>query len=112
MMSFLLIWSLSSLGFVSLAASMSKHQKQIFAQELDASKGHLAQICGWILLAISLVLSVSPSTLSNGISYWMSVLTFSALAVGLCLSYYSHKMKLFTLILGFIVILSGLFHLI
>lgn len=112
MMSFLLIWSLSGLGFISLAASMSKHQKQIFAQELEASKSHVAQVCGWILLAISLVLSVSSSTLSNGISYWIGILTFSALAIGLCLSYYSHKMKLFTLILGFIVILSGLFHLI
>lgn len=112
MMHFLLIWSLSSLGFIALASSMSKHQKQIFAQELEPSKGHLAQICGWILLIITLVLSINSSSLSNGISYWIGILTFSALSVGLCLSYYASKIKLFALILGIIAILSAIFHLI
>lgn len=112
MMHFILIWSLSSLGFISLASTMSKHQKQMFGQELETSKNHFAQISGWILLGISLVLSISSNTLSNGISYWIGILTLSALGVGLMLSYYSHKMKLFAIILSGLVILSAVFHLI
>lgn len=112
MMYFILIWSLSSLGFISLASSMSKHQKQIFGQELETSKSHLAQISGWILLAITLVLSINSSSLSNGISYWVGALTISALSVGLWLSYYASKIRLFALILRIIAILSAIFHLI
>jgi hypothetical protein len=93
MILFLMIWSLSSLAFFALASSMSKHQKQIFGRELDESKTRLASISGWGLLILALVICISQGTLSNMISYWLGVLTFSALFVGLCLSYFESRIK-------------------
>lgn len=112
MIFFLLIWTINTLGFIALASSMSKHQKQFFAHELPTSKTRLATCLGWILLIIALILSIVPNTLSNGISYWVGVLTFSALFVGLTLSYFSHKIKILITILLIITLLSAVITLI
>ena len=91
---FILIWALCNLGFIALASSMSKHQKQIFGQELDAAKTKLATLLGWGLLVVALIACLlHGDSISNMISYWIGVLSFSALAVGLTLSYFEHKLK-------------------
>lgn len=90
---FLLIWSINCLGFIALASSMNKHQKQIYGKTLDANKTRLAQILGWVLLLIAFIACISKAQLSNMISYWIGVLTFSALFVGLCLSYFETQIK-------------------
>lgn len=102
MMFFLLILSITSLGFFALAASMSKHQKQIFGQVLDASKTRIATILGWVLLLIALILCLFAGAISNMISYWLGSLSFSALLVGLSLSYAETNIK--TINIGCIVI--------
>lgn len=112
MIFFLLIWSISILGFFALASTMSKHQKQIFGHELNASKTKLTTIIGWCLLIISLIISLIPNTLSNGISYWVGVLTFAALFVGLCLSYFAHQIKSVSWIMLILAIASALIYLI
>ena len=112
MIFFLLIWAMNTLGFITLASSMSKHQKQFFGHELPASRTKLAIYLGWILLILALILSLLPNTLSNGISYWVGVLTFSALFVGLTLSYFSHKIKIIITILLIITLLSAVITLI
>ncbi len=89
MIFFLLIWSLSSLGFFALACSMSKHQKQFFQHELSVGKTRLATLFGWCLLILALVLCLSLGTPSNDISYWFGALTIAALFVGLCISYFA-----------------------
>jgi hypothetical protein len=99
MIFFLLIWAINTLGFIALASSMSKHQKQFFNHELSTSQTKLATSVGWILLIMALILSLLPNTISNGISYWVGVLTFSALFVGLTLSYFAHKIKMIIIIL-------------
>ena len=111
MIFFLLIWSLTTLGFIALAGSMSKHQKQMFGKELDANKTRLATIIGWVLLIIGLILCLFAGTVSNMVSYWLGSLTFAALAVGLSLTYLESKIKVITT--GFIIIavLSGLISL-
>jgi Protein of unknown function (DUF3325) len=91
---FLLIWSLSSLAFIALASAMSKHQKQFYGHELSPKQTQLASITGWALLLISLIICVMSGQLSSMLSIWVGVLTFSALFVGVLLSYYSLKMKL------------------
>ena len=53
---FLIIWTLATLGFFSLASSMSKHQKQIFAKELTLQQTRLATTVGWLLLIVSLLI--------------------------------------------------------
>ncbi|MDQ9009776.1 DUF3325 domain-containing protein [Acinetobacter gerneri] len=90
---FLLIWSLSTLGFFALASTMSKHQKQIFKRELAIKHTVLAKVIGWLLLIISLVLCVKHFNLSTAISYWIGVLSFSALFVAWCLSYAENQIK-------------------
>ena len=98
MIFFLLIWSLCSIAFFALASSMSKHQKQIFGHELDAAKTRYAAFTGWVLLIIALIICMMSAQLSNMISYWIGVLTFSALFVGLCLSYLNTYIKKITII--------------
>ena len=90
---FLLIWSLTSFGLIALASGMSKHQKQIFAQELDVHKTYLAISIGWISLLVGLIASILQSNISIGISYWIGALTLSALFVCLCLTYIANKIK-------------------
>ena len=82
MMFFLLIWSLSSLAFIALASSMSKHQKQIFGNELNTIQTRYATIIGWLLLTFSLVICILSGKLSNMLSFWVGVISFAALFVG------------------------------
>ena len=112
MIFFLFIWSLSALGFIALAASISKHQKQIFGKELDAGKLLLATLVGWGLLIIALIFCLFNGVISNMVSYWLGSLTFAALAVGLSLTYLENKIKVITIVFVGIAVLSGLISLI
>ena len=107
MMSFLLIWSLSSLAFIALASSMSKHQKQIFGNELNTIQTRYATIIGWLLLTFSLVICILSGKLSNMLSFWVGVLSFAALFVGVSLSYFEQKIKAFTLALCMLSLMSA-----
>ena len=107
MMFFLLIWGLASLGFFALAASMSKHQKQMFGTELDASKTRLASIIGWVLLIFALILCLYAGAASNMISYWLGSLTFAALLVCLSLSYCASRIKWMVMICVAITVILG-----
>ncbi len=108
MIFFLLVWSLTALGFIALASSMSKHQKQMFGKELDASKTRLATILGWVLLIIALILCLLMGTVSNMLSYWIGSLTFAALAIALSLTYLESKIKVITLGFAILAIISAL----
>lgn len=107
MMFFLLIWSLFSLAFIALASSMSKHQKQIFGNELNAKQTRYATIIGWLLLTFSLVICILSGKLSNMLSFWVGVLSFAALFVGVSLSYFEQKIKAFTLALCILSLMSA-----
>lgn len=107
MMFFLLIWSLCSLALIALASSMSKHQKQIFGNELNTKQTRYATQIGWLLLTISLVISILSGKLSNMLSFWMGVLSFAALFVGVSLSYFEQKIKTFALALSALSLVSA-----
>mgnify|MGYP003590472989 CR=1 FL=1 len=107
MMFFLLIWSLSSLAFIALASSMSKHQKQIFGNELNTIQTRYATIIGWLLLTFSLVICILSGKLSNMLSFWVGVLSFAALFVGVSLSYFEQKIKAFALALCMLSLMSA-----
>ena len=107
MMFFLLICSLSSLAFIALASSMSKHQKQIFGNELNAKQTRYATIIGWLLLTFSLVICTLSGKLSNMLSFWVGVISFAALFVGVSLSYFEQKIKAFTLTLCILSLMSA-----
>ncbi|TCB68821.1 DUF3325 domain-containing protein [Acinetobacter sp. ANC 4178] len=107
MMFFLLIYSLCSLAFIALASSMSKHQKQIFGNQLNAKQTRYATIIGWLLLTFSLVICILSGKLSNMLSFWVGVLSFAALFVGVSLSYFEQKIKTFALALCIICLMSA-----
>lgn len=112
MIFFLMIWALCSIAFLALASSMAKHQKQIFGHELERSKTHFAALSGWGLLIIALIICMMSAQLSNMISYWIGVLTFSALFVGLCLSYFEAHIKKIAITISIIFGLSLIIFLI
>src|SRR5690606_20287140 len=112
MMFFFLIWALTSLVLFAIAMSMSKHQKQIFAQELDTSKTRLASILGWVILILALILCLFAGTISNMISYWLGSLTFAALVVASSLSYLESRIKVIVMFCVFIASISGIICLI
>ena len=99
---FLIIWSINCVGLFALSASMSKHQKQIFGRELTQKQNRWLSLAGWLILVCALMLCMRQGHLSNQISYWLGVLTLSALFCGLCLSYQAHHFKriLLTIILS------------
>lgn len=103
---FLLIWSLSSLGFIALASSMSKHQKQIFGYELNTQKTRIALVIGWSCLILSLIACIWQSNISIGMSYWIGALTLAALVVASALTYLANKMKILALGCMIILIIS------
>lgn len=107
MMFFLLIYSLCSLAFIALASSMSKHQKQIFGNELNAKQTRYATIIGWLLLTFSLVICILSGKLSNMLSFWVGVISFAALFVGVSLSYFEQKIKAFALALCMLSFMSA-----
>jgi hypothetical protein len=110
---FIFVWALCNLGFIGLASSMSKHQKQIFAQELDATKSKLATVIGWMFLIAGLVAClIHGDSVSNMISYWIGVLSFSALAVGLTLSYFEKRLKALGLASMLLALVSFIIYLI
>ena len=112
MMFFLIIWSLSSLGFFALACAMSKHQKQIFGHELDTAKARFAVTIGWVLLISALLICTLSGSISNMISYWLGALTFAALFIGLCLSYLEQRLKTAAAMTACIGAAAALFYLI
>ncbi len=105
---FLLIWLISSLAFIALASAMTKHQKQIFNRELNPVQSSIATTLGWLLLLTSLVICLLSGKISSMLSYWVGVLTFAALLIGLMLSYYPDKIKnLAYLLIGLTVLTAG-----
>lgn len=89
---FLLAWCVCTLGFIALAASMPRHQEQIFGKELGQPRSRVAAAAGWAMLGLGLAVCLPGGVLSNMVSYWVGVLTFSALAVVLWLSYMAHRL--------------------
>lgn len=109
---FLLIWAVCTLGFIGLASAMQKHQKQIFGQTLSTKHNKIASMVGWGFLSLGLILCMSKGQVSNMMSYWVGVLTFAALFVALCLTYFESKMKKIILGVSFIGFISMIFSII
>lgn len=105
---FLTIWSMISLSFMSLACSMSKHQKQIFAQQLSPRRTQLAHVLGWVLLVLSVLMALYTRSISIALSYWLGVATFAALFVAAILSYFSSNFKRIAIVLSGLALITAL----
>lgn len=106
MMWFLLIWSLNNLAFFALASSMAKHQKQLFARELAPTQSRLARLMGWLILTLSFIACLYDMQVSNGISYWIGILSFSALLVAVTLTYFAHRAILLAILSLILAVIS------
>lgn len=109
---FIMIFSLSLIGFSALASSMSKHQKQFFGKELAPKTTRLAHIFGWTLLAIVAIYCSSVLGIANGLSYWLGVLTCAGFIVIAVLSYYPTRFKLLCMVSTSLFLLSLILNII
>lgn len=97
MIFFLLVWSISTLGFLALALGMEKHQKQLLTQPLNHKQTRISQFFGWFLLTFALIVAIAHYHIADGISYWVGVISFSAFFILLMLSYFNHLFKVVSL---------------
>ena len=97
---FMIVWGLSALGFLSLSLAMSKHQKQYLLPALTNKQTQCVQLLGWGLLVLTLIVSINHYGVANGISYWVGILSFSALLILAMLSYFPSKFKAVASFLG------------
>lgn len=86
-----LLWCISIWGFSGLAASMSKHQRDIFSKPVSAKQTKILQILGWGVISLSAFIAIFVTGISVGISEWLGVLTFAALVVGLTMTYWPKR---------------------
>ncbi len=108
-------WILLCIHFFALsalAASMTKHQRDIFLQKVTVTKTRILQVIGWGLLLLSLIAIVVIEGASIGISIWLGVVTFAAVMVALTLTYVPKKLLQFNFIAcGLLVLLGIIFFL-
>ena len=105
-MSVWILWCVSMVAFSSLAASMSKHQRDIFTAKVTPQKTRLFQMVGWVILALSAVLMIFWKGASIGLSQWLGTISFAALPVGLTLTYFPKKLAQLNIVVA---ILSVIF---
>ena len=99
MSSWLLICGLV-FAFSCLACSMQKHQRDIFTAKISDKQSRLFQVVGWLLLGLTAVMAIFWKGASLGLSEWIGCLTFSALMVGLCMTYFPKKIKWLNVVVG------------
>lgn len=107
-MSAWILWCVSVIAFSSLAASMSKHQRDIFIGKVSPQKTRLLQIFGWSILLLSVVVVIFWRGASIGLSEWLGCLTFAALMVGLTLTYFPKKLAQFNMAIGGILVVLSI----
>lgn len=88
-----LLWAVNIISFSCLIAAMSKHQRDLFGRTLTPTQTRQLKLGGWILLAITLMLSCALRGPSIGASIWTCAITFSALVVGLIATYLPLRLK-------------------
>lgn len=82
-----LLWAVNIISCSCLAAAMGKHQRDFFGRALEKKYTHLFKFSGWTLLTLSILTSISVMGPSVGLTTLTCTITFSALAVGLIITY-------------------------
>lgn len=81
---------LSFASFATLALSMPKHHRDLFGNAPTRSRELGLRGSGWILLTASVIPAIIDHGISVGIVLWFGVITVSALAVAMLLTYRTH----------------------
>jgi len=78
---------LSFASFAALALSMPQHHRDLFGNVPGRSRELRLRGSGWILLTASILPAILDQGISVGIVLWFGVITVSALAVAMLLTY-------------------------
>ena len=78
---------LSLAGFAALAASMTKHHRDLFGMAPPRGRKRALTASGWLLLAAALFPAIKDQGVSVGIVLWLGVTTVAALGAALLLTY-------------------------
>lgn len=102
-----LLWCISIWGLSCLAASMSKHQRDLFVAPLSQKITKFLQVAGWSIIVLSAFIAIYVAGISVGLSEWVGVLTFSAFIVGLIITYQPRRLIQFnfSILILFVVLL-------
>ena len=74
-------------GFAALALSQPKHARDLLAHRNTPNKRHLCRIAGWVLLALSVVLSLAAWGATTGWVAWFGLASAAVVIVALTITY-------------------------
>lgn len=90
----LLVFILSAAGFVALALSMHRHQRDLFNSAMSPARLRLLRTAGWSLLVASILCAASEkSGAAVGLTQWFGAATIAALAVVSGLTYSTSRRR-------------------
>lgn len=75
------------LGFAALALAMSRHHQQVWHRAPSRRRQWLLRLAGWALLLASLGLCKAYAGWSDGLVWWVGLLTGAAMPVTLLLGF-------------------------
>jgi len=82
-----LAFVLMLMGFIAIAATMSRHRQPLGSEKLSPAQLLRWRIIGYLLLAASLAPCLLHWNLSIALALWCGLLTPAAVALGLWLTY-------------------------
>jgi small-conductance mechanosensitive channel len=74
-------------AFTAIAASMERHQDQLGTERWLPARLQGLRLGGYALLAVSLLPCLARWNASVGVAAWLGLLSFSAMGLGLLLTY-------------------------
>ena len=76
-------------GLVALALSMPKHHRDLFGKAPPRMRSLALRVGSWAALAASFATAIADQGVSVGIVLWLGMVTITALAVAMLLTYHS-----------------------
>ncbi|UXY13658.1 DUF3325 domain-containing protein [Chitiniphilus purpureus] len=81
-------------AFSALCLSMDGHHREVFGRVPTRSRGQGLRLAGWLLLATSFAAALHDAGAPQGSVYWVGLLTASAGALVLLLTYAPRRVGL------------------
>lgn len=83
----LLAFALACTGFAALALAMDRHHRQVWQRPAPGRRGVLLRVAGAVALGASLAACIAHSGWAVGAVLWLGLLSATASAVALVLTY-------------------------
>lgn len=82
-----LAFALTFSGFTALSLAMNRHARDVLRRELPARQRTVLRVAGFAVLGLSLWLAATATGWSLGLVEWVGMLSVSAVALVLSLTY-------------------------